>query len=30
MENLVNIGIIISYAMVAFAALASIGFGIKR
>tara|TARA_B100001758_G_C18052735_1_gene424004 strand:- start:26 stop:355 length:330 start_codon:yes stop_codon:yes gene_type:complete len=30
MENLVNIGIIISYAMVAFAALASIGFGIKK
>jgi uncharacterized membrane protein YwzB len=30
MESLVNIGIIISYVMVAFAALASIGFGIKK
>ncbi len=30
MENLVNIGIIISYIMVAFASLASIGFGIKK
>ena len=30
MENLVNIGIIISYIMVAFAAVSSIGFGIKK
>jgi H+/Cl- antiporter ClcA len=30
MENLINIGIIITYIMVAFAALATIGFGVKK
>ena len=30
MESLVNIGIILSYVMVAFAALATIGFGVQK
>ena len=30
MENLINIGIILTYLMVAFAALAAVGFGIKK
>ena len=30
MESLINIGIILTYLMVAFAALAAIGFGIKK
>ena len=30
MESLVNIGIILSYVMVAFAALTAVGFGIKK
>ena len=30
MENLINIGIIVTYIMVAFAALATIGFGVKK
>ena len=30
MESLINIGIILSYLMVGFAALAAIGFGIKK
>jgi len=30
MESLVNIGIILSYVMVAFAALTAIGFGVKK
>ena len=30
MESLVNIGIILSYIMVAFAALATIGFGVQK
>ena len=30
MENLINIGIIVTYSMVAFAALATIGFGVKK
>lgn len=30
MENLINIGIIITYIMIATAALAAIGFGIKK
>jgi len=30
MDNLINIGIILTYIMVAFAALAAIGFGIKQ
>ena len=30
MESLINIGIILTYVMVAFAALAAIGFGIKK
>jgi NADH:ubiquinone oxidoreductase subunit 6 (subunit J) len=30
MESLVNIGIVLSYVMVAFAALATIGFGVKK
>jgi len=30
MESLINIGIILTYVMVAFAALAAIGFGIKQ
>jgi len=30
MESLVNIGIILSYLMVAFAALATIGFGVQK
>jgi NADH:ubiquinone oxidoreductase subunit 6 (subunit J) len=30
MENLINIGIIVTYVMVAFAALATIGFGVKK
>ena len=30
MESLINIGIILTYLMVAFAALAAIGFGIKQ
>ena len=30
MESLVNIGIILSYVMVAFAALTTVGFGIKK
>ena len=30
MESLINIGIIVTYLMIGFAALAAIGFGIKR
>jgi hypothetical protein len=30
MESLINIGIILTYVMVAFAALAAIGFGVKQ
>ena len=30
MESLVNIGIILSYVMVAFAALTAVGFGVKK
>ena len=30
MESLVNIGIILSYVMIAFAALATIGFGVQK
>ena len=30
MENLVNIGIILSYLMIGFAAIAAIGFGIQK
>ena len=30
MENLINIGIILTYLMVGFAALAAVGFGIKK
>jgi NADH:ubiquinone oxidoreductase subunit 6 (subunit J) len=30
MENLINIGIIVTYVMVIFAALATIGFGVKK
>jgi NADH:ubiquinone oxidoreductase subunit 6 (subunit J) len=30
MENLINVGIIVTYIMVAFAALATIGFGVKK
>ena len=30
MESLINIGIILTYLMVAFAALAAIGFGVKQ
>ena len=30
MESLINIGIILTYLMVAFAAFAAIGFGIKQ
>lgn len=30
MESLINIGIILTYLMVAFAALAAVGFGIKK
>ena len=30
MENLINIGIILTYVMIVFAALAAVGFGIKK
>ena len=30
MENLINVGIIVTYIMVSFAALATIGFGVKK
>ena len=30
MESLINIGIILTYAMIAFAALATVGFGIRK
>ena len=30
MENLINIGIILTYVMIAFAALTAIGFGVKK